>query len=108
MNQEHRHNLHEGLPFTMVTAQTCDHHHNNMSMTEQKNSARKVVVVTSHHQLKGLRGSETLQLNNLLGGKIMASFIHPTTNRASPTFVPVIYKETHKMKEAKGNRSYSK
>ncbi|KAF8055712.1 hypothetical protein N665_1287s0011 [Sinapis alba] len=29
MNQQ-RHNLHEGLPFTMVTAQTCDH-----AMTEQ-------------------------------------------------------------------------
>ncbi|CDY29471.1 BnaA06g14990D [Brassica napus] len=27
MNQ-HRHSLHEGLPFTMATAQTCDHHHN--------------------------------------------------------------------------------
>ncbi|KAG2303458.1 hypothetical protein Bca4012_062215 [Brassica carinata] len=34
MNQQHRHNLHEGLPFTMVTAQTCDHHHNT-AVTEQ-------------------------------------------------------------------------
>ncbi|KAH0878124.1 hypothetical protein HID58_065518 [Brassica napus] len=33
MNQ-HRHSLHEGLPFTMVTAQTCGHHH-NVAMTEQ-------------------------------------------------------------------------
>ncbi|KAH0922068.1 hypothetical protein HID58_022086 [Brassica napus] len=33
MNQ-HRHSLHEGLPFTMATAQTCDHHH-NVPMTEQ-------------------------------------------------------------------------
>ncbi|CAH2036655.1 unnamed protein product [Thlaspi arvense] len=44
MNQ-HRHNpnprpLHEGLPFTMVTGQTCDHHH-NMSMAEQHKGERE-------------------------------------------------------------------
>lgn len=50
MNQQHRHNpnsrpLHEGLPFTMVTGQTCDHHQ-NMSMTEQHKGEREKNLVS--------------------------------------------------------------
>ncbi|KAJ0257516.1 Uncharacterized protein HA466_0083680 [Hirschfeldia incana] len=48
VHQQHNNNpnsqqpLHEGLPFTMVTAQTCDHHHHNVAVTEQQHNKNSV------------------------------------------------------------------
>ncbi|CAH8389954.1 unnamed protein product [Eruca vesicaria subsp. sativa] len=61
MRVHHHHNsqqLHEGLPFTMATAQACDHHHNNIPITEQQREKNNSVSDDDEEEVGGEKSTK--------------------------------------------------